>query len=358
MTSLAVLITNGWYRRSPWLFLLIPFELFYRSIIFTRKLVYRLGLIESKVFPVPVIIVGNITVGGTGKTPLVIALTQYLKSKGFSPGVVSRGYTSRAPAYPYAVTANSPPAFSGDEPLLISLRADVPVVIDGNRTRAVNYLLKQYQCDVVISDDGLQHYKLGRDIECVVVDGERELGNGRCLPTGPLREPVSRLETVDFIIRNGRKTEMDNTCTNGMSSYFGEAQSLMTLEATEIKSLSGNSEVLLANWNNSKTVHAVAGIGNPKRFFSSLKKKGFTVYEHIFPDHHQYSENDFNFGDDLPIIMTEKDAVKAKMLDLPESCWYVPVSAILEDEFLKDITQRIQLCAQRKGIEKGGLNVK
>jgi len=336
--SLTDFLVNIWYSNSSKKYLFLPLTLLYRSLLAIRKILYDLGLFKKHYFPVPVVVVGNITVGGTGKTPLVIALVGKLQQEGFKPGVVSRGYGSLAPAYPFFVDASSSVDHAGDEPYLIAVRTNVPVVIDPHRYRAVNYLIQQCNCDVIITDDGLQHYALARDVEIAVIDGQRQLGNGHCLPMGPLREPRSRLRSVDYTVFNGE----------GVTSNPTERQSIMVLKAGDFQALDNSSCLSAGEWELSTRVHAVAGIGNPQRFYLTLRQLGFTVIEHDFSDHHKFSEKDFQFYDDLPIIMTEKDAVKARTLNELKNCWYLPVEGHLELEFTQSLVDRLRLLVNSK----------
>jgi tetraacyldisaccharide 4'-kinase len=293
---------------------------------------YRLSLLKSWRFPVPVIVVGNINVGGTGKTPLVIALVEQLRRQGYHPGVVSRGYGSQAPHYPYTVTEQSQTSESGDEPRLIVKRTGVPLVIGSDRVAACQQLLSQFKCDVIVSDDGLQHYRLARDIECVVVDGERGFGNGHCLPVGPLREPVSRLRSVDFIISNGDSSSLQ---------VGGLTPTIMQLSQSGFRQLSSDDIISRQQWHSGMTIHAVAGIGNPDRFFTALRAQGFEVIEHRFPDHHQFVANDLEFGDALPVVMTEKDAIKLPAA-VPDHWWSVPVTADIDNAFYSQLIKQLE----------------
>jgi len=340
MASMATRLSRAWYSGARWPLLLTPLEWLYRGLMAIRQRCYRLGLIQQHRFSVPVLVVGNITVGGTGKTPLVVALVQQLKAQGYRPGVVSRGYGSAAPSYPFAVTPSSEARHCGDEPLLIAIRTSAPVVIDADRSRAVAYLLDQYDCDLVITDDGLQHYQLARDIECVVVDGERQLGNGHCLPCGPLREPSSRLDSVDFIIQNGDKAAVNSH--DQVLPVTTTAVSSMCLQNHLAHRLDDSESIALADWNASeRRVHAVAGIGNPGRFFSTLREQGFSVIEHSFDDHHPFSLRDLDFGDALPVLMTEKDAVKVRAQGALNNAWYVPIDAVLDADFVAALSAKL-----------------
>ena len=268
--------------------------------------------------PVPVIVVGNITVGGTGKTPLVIWLVQQLQQAGLKPGVVSRGFGSRGKAG--IVAADDNPTEVGDEPLLIVQRTGVPLCVNRDRNQAVSTLLSQYHCDVIIADDGLQHYRLGRDLEIAVVDGQRRFGNGWCLPAGPLREPIKRLQQCDYVIINGESMQLQGDTLLPLDSDRS-AMSLHQLQG--------------------QTVHVVTGIGNPQRFIQTLQQAGLKPVLHAYPDHHAFSGVELRFADDLPILMTEKDAVKCRRFATPH-CWYLPVNAMLEPALAAALLKHIQ----------------
>lgn len=301
--------------------MLAPLGWLYRAIAGARKAAYSSGLLSSYGTEVPVIVVGNVTSGGTGKTPLVIWLVAYLQSIGYTPGVVSRGYRGRAKSWPQQVRADSDPNVVGDEAIVIARRAKCPVAVGPRRGDAVDALLRHADCDVIISDDGLQHYALQRHFEIVVIDGVRRYGNGRCLPAGPLREPMERVKSADLIVTNG---------------IAGRGEFGMKYIATHICALGGG-EILKIEKFAEKEVHAVAGIANPERFFSMLRSLGFRVTPHRFRDHAKFTKNDLMFGDDRPIIMTEKDAVKCEHLGL-ERCWYVPITAELPDVFISRLS--------------------
>jgi tetraacyldisaccharide 4'-kinase len=269
--------------------------------------------------PVPVIVVGNITVGGTGKTPFVLWLVERLIAQGWRPGVISRGYGGCSPEYPLRVSATTDPAWSGDEPALIARRIGVPVAVAPDRVAAARLLIDSGEVDILVTDDGLQHYKLGRDIEICVVDGSRGLGNGALLPAGPLREPAERLREVDLVVVNG-----------GGWRPEGVAALDMQLQTTEALPLGGGAARPLSSFTGAR-VNAVAGIGNPERFFASLRAAGIEVVPHPFPDHHNYSDIDLAFDEKLPLLMTEKDAVKCAELAQPHH-WYVPAQALIGAE--------------------------
>ncbi len=305
-------LTDSWYGASGLTIGLAPLSWLYRGAVGLRRLAYGGGLLASRHVGVPVIVVGNITVGGTGKTPLVIWLVELLKREGFAPGVVSRGYRGRARHWPQQVRPDSDPLMVGDEPVVIARRTRCPVAVGPSRVAAAEALLEYNDVDVIVSDDGLQHYALARDIEIAVIDGVRRFGNGWCLPAGPLREPVSRLEKADFLV------------VNGGSALRREFP--MTLRAGDLRNVRHEERRCAVENFAERRVHAVAGIGHPDRFFRQLKQLGFTVIEHAFPDHHAFSAQDIDFGDDLPVVMTEKDAVKCRRF-CGENCWYLPVDA-------------------------------
>jgi tetraacyldisaccharide 4'-kinase len=262
-----------------------------------------------------IIVVGNITAGGSGKTPLVIRLCHLLRQAGFKPGVISRGYGRKERGL-RLVSPASDPGVVGDEPLLIAQRAAVPVIVSADRCEAARRLLKQ-QINVIISDDGLQHYRLPRTLEICVIDGNRGFGNGRLIPAGPLREPVERLASFDHIIVNG----------------------VTDLVPDELPVDSGQSW-RLAQFAGCKA-NAVAGIGNPARFFDLLRHAGIKVIEHVFPDHHVFGAADFEKMDaSLPVMMTEKDAVKCKSLGL-KNAWFLSVDAVLPSEWEQDLLRRV-----------------
>ncbi|MFA7487436.1 MAG: tetraacyldisaccharide 4'-kinase [Lysobacteraceae bacterium] len=273
---------------------------------------------------VPVIVVGNLAIGGAGKTPLTIALAQALSRRGFRPGVISRGYGRRGTT-PHRVQALDTPATAGDEPLLISRRAEVPVAVAARRIDAARLLTASGDVDVLIADDGLQHYALARDIEILVIDGVRRLGNARMLPAGPLREPASRRNACDFVVHNGG------------APAPGEIP--MRLELLHAHPLAGGAAKALETLAGQK-VHAVAGIGHPERFFNSLRELGLEVEPHAFADHHTFSAADLDFSDQAPVLMTEKDAVKCTAFAQPH--WYaVPASARLPEAFFDAVAARL-----------------
>lgn len=320
-----------WYGRNPVAWSLLPLSWLFCAIAVLRRFLYSKRLLSTCTLPVPVIIVGNISVGGTGKTPLLIALCHYLRSHGYRPGVVSRGYGAACNGT-CSVTENDSAESCGDEPLLIRQRTACPVVIGKDRVAAAKKLLAENECDLILSDDGMQHYHLGRDIEIAVVDAQRRFGNGFCLPAGPLREPESRLGSVDMVVYHGM-TDDDYH----FQLEFGEAVNLAGSEMRSPRVFAGG------------PVHAVAGIGHPQRFFDQLRSHGLELIEHAYPDHHRFTAVDIDFADDLPVLMTEKDAVKftsqqpALLSDeLLHKAWAVPVSANLSDRLGPDLLALIK----------------
>lgn len=317
-------IERVWYGGAPvpiWLRALVPV---YRLLRALHRAPYRLGLRRARRLPVPLVVVGNLTVGGSGKTPLVIALVEALQARGLRVGVVSRGYGGRQRA-PCLLDAQATPDRFGDEPCLIHRRTGAEVAVGRDRHAAAT-LLVTAGVDLVIADDGLQNPSLARDVDLCVIDGERRFGNGRLLPAGPLREPVSRLATIPLRVCNGGTAQPGEV---SMRLRGGFAQSLRDpSERRPLASFAG------------RRAHAVAGIGHPSRFFAALRGEGIEVVEHAFPDHHAYTESELSFGDDAPVLMTEKDAIKcapfARTLD-----WVVPVDAELPPGFFDAIVARL-----------------
>ena len=323
-------LQKAWYQSSRWLVLLLPLSWLFGVLSRRRRRQYFEGNRPVYHAPVPVIVVGNISVGGTGKTPLVQALCQRLTQEGFRPGIVSRGYGGKPTELPLRVKAGMPASECGDEALLLAQSTGCPVVVDPDRSAACNHLLRECPgCNVIISDDGLQHYALGRDIEIAVIDGERGLGNGCLLPAGPLREPASRLDTVDFVVVNGNS---GNTFAPHSHRMTLEPDALVHVRSGEVQPLTA----LDQGWH----VHALAGIGNPGRFFTSLSALGFVIIPHVFRDHHAFRPEDLQFDDDLDIVMTGKDAVKCSRF-APPNCWYLRVEAKLQESFFTELLEKV-----------------
>ncbi len=308
---------NGiWYERHALSAILVPAAWLFCAGVRVRRLAYQAGAAKIHRVQLPVIVVGNIAVGGTGKTPLVIWICSYLRSQGFRPGIVARGHKGNAARWPQQVRADSDAEAVGDEAIVLARRSACPVAVGRRRVEVVEALIQHTECDVVVCDDGMQHLALGRDVEIAVVDGQRGFGNGRCLPAGPLREPPSSLKRVDLVVSYGR----------GRKGAYS-----MQYRALAPRRLLDDRKEPVTGFDG-EPIHAVAGIGNPLRFFSQLRGLGLRVIEHPFPDHHRYRPADLDFGDELPVMMTEKDAVKCQRFARPNH-WYLPVSAELPAQF-------------------------
>lgn len=318
IAKLRVALLDSWYQKSRWFtYLLLPFSFIFAAIVFVRRKLYQWGIKKSTRFSVPVIVVGNLTVGGSGKSPLVAFLAQYFASKGYKPGIVLRGYKAKAKQWPQTVNSDSDPALVGDEALMLAQQTQVPIVAGPDRVVAVQQLLQEFNCDLVLSDDGLQHYALQRRIEIVVLDGKHGLGNGYCLPAGPLRETAQRLRAVNFVVLNG-----------GIPKGNEYA---MQLTPNKIYKLCDHTQSWALPLEQKTIVHAIAGIGFPERFFNSLSQLGFDVIPHPFPDHHDFSFVDIDLPD-YPIIMTTKDAVKCQAF-ADKRHWCLGVQAELDPPF-------------------------
>ena len=304
-------------------FILLPFSAVFFILSYIRLWLYRFRILKVNDSSLPVIVVGNITVGGTGKTPIVISIVNYLKSQNKKVGVVSRGYGGEYPQESLDVTLSSDPIECGDEPLLIKQQTKVPVAVAKKRTKAIEFLIKKYSLDVIVSDDGLQHYSMGRDIEIAVIDGHSRLGNGLLLPAGPLREAKSRLKSVDFIINNGSNLEGEISSEIEPHEYIN----LLTKEVKGLDHFKG------------KKCYAVAGIGKPDNFFSILKNNGVKLITKPFPDHYVFTEKDLIFNENHPIIMTSKDCVKCTQF-ATNQMWYLSVSAKINSNFYQQLESK------------------
>lgn len=303
-------VNKVWYRRNhPLSLLLAPFGWLFTVMVWLRRCGYATGLLRATRLSCPVVVVGNLTVGGTGKTPLVAWLATLLRDRGHNPGLVCRGYGGVAKVWPQQVRPDSDPIVVGDESVLLARLSGCPVAAGPDRVAAARALLEHTGCDLVISDDGLQHLRLGRDIEIAVVDGIRRHGNGRCLPAGPLREPVSRLNSVDIVVAND-------------GAKRGEFE--IKLLPVCVRNLLDESLEHELNTLRGGKAHVVCGIGNPARFFRLVESFGVDVIPHEFPDHFQFSPDDIRFEDELPVLMTEKDAVKCRRFADPRH-WYMPM---------------------------------
>lgn len=325
-------LERSWYKQAYWSYLFIPLSVLFWLVAWFRRLLYRIGVNKQNKFDVPVIVVGNITVGGTGKTPFTVYLVQLLKQQGFKPAIVSRGYGAEQTGdlpFPRVITAETPVNISGDEPKLLAMKTEVPVVIAPKRSDAVKLLSEQFDCDVVISDDGLQHYAMARDLEFVLLDQQRGVGNGWLLPVGPLREGVSRLKSVDLVIENAgfsEDNEFDYSLRPSLPYHIAAREKLLSSGCA---------------------VHLISGIGNPQRFLDTANGVGLEVMSKTWlPDHHKFTEQDFTgFNNQDIVVMTEKDAVKC--IDLPRNIntinWYVlPIEACISASVEEQIINKLQ----------------
>lgn len=315
-----------WQSRNPLAWTLLPLSWLYCLVAALRRAAYRGGILVSHRLPVPVIVVGNISVGGTGKTPLVVWIGRHLRSLGYRPGIITRGYGGAAVQWPQRVGRDSDPALVGDEAVLLARNSGCPVMAGPDRLASGLVLVGELGCDIVVADDGLQHYALQREVEIAVVDGERRFGNGFCLPAGPLRERPVRLAGVDLVVTNGNPLEGDALW---MQMLAGQAVNLE--DPSRVRPL----EVFRG-----RQVVAVAGIGNPERFFAMLRGCGMQVEERPYPDHHAFQPGDLAGFGSTPVLMTEKDAVKCERF-AGGNCWYVPVTLDIHPAFTHRLNRLI-----------------
>jgi len=328
-----------WDRFTPVSALLSPLSLLFRTAVALRRTAYAAGIAAVHRLPVPVIVVGNVTAGGTGKTPAVLWLAHHLREHGYRPGIVSRGYGGTQ-ASPRHVTPDSDPYAFGDEPVLLARRSGSPVWTGVDRAATARALLAaEPTCNVLVSDDGLQHYGLGRDLEICVLDGARGLGNGWLLPAGPLREPPSRLATVDAIVINGG-TEAPGAMGAGAAGHPEIPRFGMTLEGRELYNLVNRGHRIGPDLLRGRRLHAVAGIGDPGRFFRHLQDLGLEFVAHSFPDHHPYRATDIEYAEADAIVMTEKDAVKCQVF-AADTHWVLPVDAAIDDRFGEFVLRKL-----------------
>lgn len=331
------LVNKIWYQGHPLRWLLLPLSALFAFITAFRRSLFRLGIKSQTTLPVPVIVVGNITVGGSGKTPTVIYLIELLRNQGFNPGVISRGYGAQFQGVK-VVTVKDAATDVGDEPAMIVARTGVPMVVGAKRVETAKALLAQFAVDVIICDDGLQHYALGRDIELVVIDGKRGLGNRNLLPAGPLREGEWRLNQVDFVIVNGGPAVAN--------------QYEMQLRPCAVLPVS---PVVTAEFDSTQPLVAMAGIGHPARFFETLTQQGYQVaLFHSFDDHQAYDKQLLcDLAASRPLMMTEKDAVKCRDF-AQENWWYLAVDAKLSPQFDQQLLSRLRsVAAAKKGKSHG-----
>jgi len=332
--SLAQRLPEVWYRprANAAAIALWPLSLLYASLVALRRGAYRLGLLDRQRLPVPVIVVGNITVGGSGKTPIVRALVHELRERGLHPGVVSRGYGGSRKG-PHVVIPSDAAAEVGDEPAMLA-RGGIPVAVGRDRAGAARALLDRHrEVDVIVSDDGLQHYALARDVEIVVVDATRVFGNGLHLPAGPLREPVSRLREADAVVLRGAGPPVPGV---GPAPTFSASEDVLPLRNLADAARSADLASLPQG-----TVHAVAGIADPARFFAKLRGMGLTIVEHAFPDHYPFVRSDLQLPGARAIVMTEKDAVKCAAF-ADAHMWFLPIEARLPPELPALVLERIR----------------
>lgn len=313
--TLAQIIQDAWNTQAKWLVVLRPLSWLYRLGFVCNHWLYRTGLKKSYTAPVPVMVIGNITVGGSGKTPLLIHLVAYLSQKGVRVGVISRGYGGKGP-FPAYVNLDTSPEVAGDEPALIVQATGVPMAVGANRQQSIELLLEKHTLDLVICDDGLQHWALNRQIEWIVLDNNRGLGNQQLLPEGYLREPVTRLES-------GTVIEHSANPSASLHMHLAASAPYVLQQDTD------------KSFNPASAFHALVGIGFPQRFYQTLRDLGISQFQcHEFPDHYAYKIEDLHFADESPMITTEKDAVKILQLlkqypDFKRDIWVVPVHAVL-----------------------------
>ena len=327
-----------WYQLTFLNALLLPFALLFAIGVGLRRLLYLIHAIPSHRLPVPVVIIGNITAGGTGKTPLVIWLANFLQQQGWRPGIISRGYGGSA-KIPQAVNPDSDPVIAGDEPVLLARRCRCPVWIGRNRAAAGQALLAAHpECNVLVSDDGLQHYRLRRDMEIAVVDGERAFGNGLPLPAGPLREMPWRLDQVDAVVINQACEEVAPEPITEKPYSFP-----MRLTGDTFYNLTNPGRTIAAADLRGKQLHALAGLGHPQRFFRHLQKLGLSAVAHPFPDHYLYQPEDLRWPEAEAVLMTEKDAVKCEKL-ADEKCWALKIEAQVPPKLGERVLNKLKAC--------------
>jgi len=333
-------LENIWYNNSAGKYALLPLTLLYCFISTLRR--WKQECQRPQTEDIPIIVVGNISVGGTGKTPLVVHIVKQLQQAGYSPAIISRGYKGKAKEWPQHVTATTPPHLVGDEPVLLATQTHVPIVVGPNRNINIRCLLNHHSCNIIVSDDGLQHYKMPRAIEVIVIDAIRGFGNGWCLPAGPLREPPKRLGEGDFCVINADNNQ-HNFAIQHPNRYA------MHLQGDVLINLSNAKQIPLTSLAE-QTVHAVTGIGHPQRFFCHLENAGLKLLTHSFADHHNFQKEDMNFQQNYPIIMTEKDAVKCRKFQ-SENCWYLPVKAQLSTGFTAALLARLNTWYIDKNVQ-------
>ena len=359
--SIETTMTRAWQRQAAWLWLLLPISWLYGFITLLRRQAYKVGLFAGYRAPIPVLVIGNITVGGSGKTPLIIALVNHLQKQGIKVGIISRGYGGDSSQMPALVHTCSLPSIVGDEPSLIVNMTGAAMAVCPNREQAITTLLNAYSdLQLIIADDGLQHYALQRDIEWIVVDASRGFGNQQLLPTGFLREPMSRLKGANVVYHEkaDRKTTDNKKAQSDRLTMHLQADKLQLLwsSAVEIDDLTVAAEMPMPPIPNSR-IHAVSGIGYPQRFFNTLASLGFDVIGHPYPDHYGFSLDELLQYTEQPIIVTSKDAVKIRALlidatsrqplseeyqELVNRLWVLPVTAVLSDSCYANLQQQLK----------------
>ncbi len=318
-------LDHYWQSLNPVSLGLLPLSWLFGGVAALRRHAYCRGWLNPQRLPVPVIVIGNISVGGSGKTPLVVWCARYLRQLGYRPGILSRGYGGQAQSWPQPVTVESDPNIVGDEPLLIARQSGCPLWVGPDRVAAGRALLDRHECDLLLSDDGLQHYALARDLEIAAIDGNRRLGNGLLLPAGPLREPPSRLNQIPLKVAKHQ----------ALSGEF-----LMQYLPDQLRSLRAPEQERPLEALLGQPVHALAGIAHPQGFFDLLRKAGLEIIEHPFPDHHPLTVQDLAIAGEAPLVMTEKDAVKCQPFAGPNH-WYLPIEAVLPDSFGEALAQAV-----------------
>ena len=327
--SLDSQLQSIWYGNSRIAWLLLPLSWLFGAIVATRRWLYRTGLLHTVKVSKPIIVVGNITVGGTGKTPLVIWLAQALSTQGFKVAVIARGYGGKSTNWPQLVTRDSNPDSVGDEPVLIAQQTNAIVVVGPDRVADARRSI-ELGADVIVSDDGLQHYRLHRDCELAVIDGSRHVGNGHLIPAGPLREFPQRLTQVDLLLTNQRDGKLpDNLLTNDPLKSALQGGLHYRVELTQLRSLKSSTVRALDSFRDQQ-VHVVTGIGNPQAFLASLERHGIRVRSRVLPDHAIITQQDISFADSLPVIMTAKDAVKCRSLEVDERYWVADAHIVMD----------------------------
>tara|TARA_B100000579_G_scaffold191307_1_gene156289 strand:+ start:333 stop:1346 length:1014 start_codon:yes stop_codon:yes gene_type:complete len=314
-------LVDSWHKSIGIFWILWPIEVIYIFFINTRRALYRFNIFSIYRAPCPVVIVGNITIGGSGKTPVVIELAKNLQRRGLKIGVISRGYGSKRKSQPLIVNRDSEPLECGDEPLLIHSKANCPVVVHNSRGRAAQLLIDNFQPDLILSDDGLQHYNLARDLEIIMIDHQRDLGNRHCLPVGPLREPEERLQDADIILRRGGDEEMSVHYQPGIWKQLKASDKPKKFPSSSL-------------------IHAIAGIGQPEQFFSMLEGMGLSITRFSYSDHHQYQQSDFDRHAGKVVVMTEKDAVKCKNLDISDA-WFIEITPTLPCQVVEKVYELV-----------------